>query len=102
METEVITNEAPANGMQQTVIIQQKKSNPLGTTGFVCSIIALFTGWIPVLGWILWALGAIFSCIGVFKQPRGLSIAGLVISFIGVIILVGLVGLFAVAGAAGK
>jgi len=73
----------------QTVIVNQteKKSNGLGTAGFVLALIAIFVGWIPVLGWIVWLLGLIFSFIGVFKVPRGLAIAGLVISLIGVILL---------------
>jgi len=74
----------------QTVIINQvkKKSNGLGTAGFVIALIAIFLSWVPVLGWILWLLGLIFSFIGVFKTPRGLAIAGLVISLIDIIILI--------------
>lgn len=74
---------------KQTVIINQieKKSNGLGTAGFVLALISLFLGWIPVFGWIMWVLGLIFSFIGIFKSPRGLSIAGLVISLIGFILL---------------
>lgn len=74
---------------KQTVIIQSSvsRSNGLGTAGFVLALIALFLGWIPVLGWIVWLLGLIFSACGVSKVPRGLAIAGLVISLIGVILL---------------
>jgi len=81
-------NEQSSQG--QTIIInqQQKKSNGLGTAGFVLALIALFLGWVPVLGWILWLLGLIFSFIGVFKKPKGLAIAGLVISLIGIIVLI--------------
>tara|TARA_B100000683_G_scaffold272030_1_gene314384 strand:+ start:562 stop:849 length:288 start_codon:yes stop_codon:yes gene_type:complete len=83
----------------QTIIINQvqKKSNGIGTAGFVLAIIALFLGWIPLLGWIMWLLGLIFSFIGVFKSPKGLSIAGLIISFIGIIILIVVFGAFAMA-----
>ena len=78
----------------QTIIIEQKetKKNSLGLAGFILAIIALLTGWIPVLGWIVWALGALFSFIGIFKSPRGFAIAGLIISFIGLIILIAVVG----------
>lgn len=78
------------NGSGQTIIINQeeKKSNGIGTAGFVLSIVALFVGWIPILGWLIWLLGAVLSLIGVFKQPKGLSIAGLIISFIGIILLI--------------
>ena len=74
----------------QTIIINQdeKKSNGIGTAGFVLALIALFLGWIPILGWIIWLLGLILSFVGVFKKPKGLSIAGLVISLIGIILLI--------------
>lgn len=74
----------------QTIIINQteKKSNGIGTAGFVLSLIAIFFGWIPFLGWILWLLGLIFSFIGLFKKPKGLAIAGLVISTIGFFLLI--------------
>ncbi|WP_221640926.1 DUF5067 domain-containing protein [Listeria newyorkensis] len=62
--------------------------NTLGTAGFILALIGLFTGWIPVLGWIVWVLGAVFSIIGLFKRPKGLAIAGTVISTIGVVILI--------------
>lgn len=69
-----------------------KKKNGLGTAGFVLAILALVFCWVPALDWCLWALGAIFSLIGVFKVPRGLAIAGLVLSFLGVIVIVFLLG----------
>jgi hypothetical protein len=84
----------------QTFIIQPsevKKSNGIGTAGFVLSIIALFLSWVPVLGWILWVLGLIFSFVGIFRQPKGLSIAGLVISCIALIVLIIVVGAIATA-----
>jgi hypothetical protein len=73
----------------QTIIINQSsgKSNGVGTSGFVFALIALFFGWIPVLGWILWALGLILSFAGLFKSPRGLAIAGFVISSIDLVLL---------------
>jgi len=79
----------PQNHTGQTVIINQteKKSNGIGVAGFVLALIAIFLGWVPVLGWLLWLLGLIFSFIGVFKTPKGLAIAGLVISLIGIILL---------------
>ena len=74
----------------QTVIINQvaQKSNGIGTAGFVLALIALFLGWIPYIGWVLWFLGFLFSFIGLFKKPAGLAIAGLVISLIGIIVLI--------------
>ena len=74
----------------QQIIIQQveRKGNGMGTAGFVLALLGLVFCWIPVLDWILWILGLVFSAIGVFKAPRGLEIAGLAISFIGFIILI--------------
>ncbi len=69
-------------------ITQAPKKNGLGTAGFVLALIALFLGWVPFLGWVMWFLGLLFSFIGVFKAPRGLAIAGLIISLIGIILLI--------------
>ncbi|MBT3451403.1 hypothetical protein HN448_05535 [archaeon] len=82
------------NNAGQTVIInqQEKKSNGVGTAGFVLALIALFLGWVPVLGWIVWILGLILSFVGVFKKPKGMAIAGLVISLIGIILLLTVFG----------
>ncbi|MDR0582199.1 MAG: hypothetical protein LBG31_04450, partial [Prevotellaceae bacterium] len=86
----------------QTIIINQStfQKNGLGTAGFVLALLGLIFFWVPVLNWILWILGVIFSIIGVFKVPRGLSIAGLCISFIGIILIVAVLGaLFSAAAA---
>ncbi|MDR2148925.1 MAG: hypothetical protein LBE91_20990 [Tannerella sp.] len=83
-----------------TYIINQqpvKETNGIGTAGFVLALIALFLSWVPVLDWIVWALGLIFSFIGVFRKPKGLAIAGLIISLIVVIIIVAVVGAIATA-----
>jgi hypothetical protein len=93
MSDELKNNEQKSSG--QTIIInnqQEKKSNGIGTAGFVLALIALFLGWIPVLGWILWFLGLVLSFVGVFRLPRGLAIAGLVISLIGIILLLAVFG----------
>ena len=83
----------------QTIIINQpSQKNGVGIAGFVLALIALFLGWIPVLGWILWFLGLILSFVGVFKEPRGMAIAGLVISLIGIIMILVVFG--AILGAA--
>lgn len=75
-------------GYQQIIINQQEtKKNSLGTAGFVLALLALLFCWVPVLDFILWILGAIFSVVGIFRILRGLAIAGTVISFIGIIIL---------------
>ncbi|MBW7954486.1 hypothetical protein H3C61_01605 [Candidatus Gracilibacteria bacterium] len=78
----------------QKVAIQNvvQESNGLATAGFVLALINLFISWIPAIGQILWLLAFIFSFIGVFKRPRGLAIAGLIICFINVIIFVVIFG----------
>lgn len=74
-----------------------RKNNGMGVAGFVLAIVALVFCWVPILCWILWILGLIFSFIGVFKAPRGLAIAGLVISLIDFIVLIFMLGAFAAA-----
>ena len=80
----------PTPNPQTTVIVNQteKKSNGVGLGGFILALIALFLGWVPILGWILWLVGAILSVVGLFKVPRGFAIAGTIISFIGIILLI--------------
>ena len=78
------------NSPEQKIIINQtiKKSNGLATAGFVLALISVFLSWVPALGWIMWFLGLLFSFIGVFKSPRGLAIAGLIISLFDIILLI--------------
>ena len=92
MSEEIKSNEQ--SNSAQTIIInqQEKKSNGIGTAGFILALIALFFGWIPVLGWIVWLLGLILSFVGVFNKPKGMAIAGLVISLIGIIFLLTVFG----------
>ena len=86
----------------QTIIVTQKEkeSNGAGTAGFVLAIISLFLGWVPFIGWLLWLLGLILSFVGIFKKPKGLAIAGLVISLLGFILLVFLFAGLAILGGA--
>lgn len=86
---------------RQTIIIQNQpsKGNGIGTAGFVLALIALVFCLVPILNGIVWFLGLVLSAIGIFRQPRGLAIAGLCISLIGLIILFVVVGLFAASAA---
>lgn len=63
--------------------------NTAGAVGFVFAIVGLVLGWIPFLGWLLsavpWLVGLIASFVGVFRQPKGLAVAGLIITFANVI-----------------
>ena len=77
---------------QQVILNQSGQSNGLGTAGFILSLISLIFSWIPGIGWVVWFLGALFSFIGLFKSPRGMAIAGFIISFIDFIILMSVVG----------
>lgn len=90
---EPAANAAASSGPVQQVVVNQiqKKSNGMGTAGFVLALVGLLLCWVPVLNWILWILGLIFSFIGVFKRPRGLAIAGLIITFVGLIIIVAVI-----------
>ncbi|MDT9499380.1 hypothetical protein [Capnocytophaga canimorsus] len=76
----------------RTGFIQPQKSNSMGIAGFVMALISWILVWIPVFGWIagiiFWFLGLIFSFIGIFRKPRGLAIAGLIISLIWIIFFV--------------
>ncbi len=78
------------------------QKNGIGTAGFVLALIGIFLGWVPILGWIDWFLGAVLSIIGIFRTPRGLAIAGTVLSFIDLILLMTLFGGLAMFGASMK
>lgn len=90
-------NASQERNNKTTVIVNQteKKSNGLGTAGFVLALCGIFFSWIPGFNWVLWALGFIFSFVGIFRKPKGLAIAGLVISCLDLIILIALIGVLA-------
>lgn len=75
---------------QQPIVA--KTGNGMGVAGFVLALLGLIFCWVPVIDWILWLLGVIFSVIGIFKPKKGLAIAGLVISFIGILVIFFLLG----------
>lgn len=57
----------------QTIIVNQserKRSNGLGTAGFVLALLGLIFSWVPGLGWVLWLLGLIFSFVGISSSAR--------------------------------
>lgn len=74
------------------------QKNGMGTAGFVLALLGLIFCWVPVLDWILWILGLIFSIIGVCRKPKGLAIAGLIISCLYLILVTVVIG--AIFGAA--
>lgn len=81
-----------ADNENPQVVIVEKKGNGMGTAGFVLALLGLIFCWVPVLDWILWLLGLIFSIIGMFKPKKGLAIAGLIISFIFLILVFAIIG----------
>lgn len=71
-------------------------SNGMGVAGFVLAMVSVFGTWLPYVGVFTWLLGLIFSCIGLTRRPRGLAVAGLVISLLWMavwVVLVLLVGI---------
>ncbi len=68
-----------------TVVVEDGRSNGLGTAGFVIALLGLVFCWVPFVDFVLWFLGLIFSFISMFKSPRGLAIAGFILSFIVII-----------------
>lgn len=83
------------NAQGVVLVREENKKNTAAGVGLVCAILGLLFCWLPGLGWVLWLTGLIGSIIGLFKNPRGKAIAGLLISFIDVFILIGLIGAIA-------
>ena len=81
---------APAPPPSGVPYPQPRRSNGIGTAGFVVTLVNMVLGFIPFVNFlciILWPLGLILSIIGMLKSPRGLAIAGFVLSLLGVILL---------------
>lgn len=68
------------------------RSNGIGTAGFVMALISAIFCWVPGVNWVIWFLGTLFSFIGLFKRPRGIAVAGFILSIIDVIIIVAVIG----------
>lgn len=97
-----ITMEVYDDRYNNRTVYIERRTNGLGTAGFVLAVLTIVLGWIPVFGWFTWALGLLFSFIGMFKAPRGLAIAGFVISLLGLIMILFVFALIAAAiGVAG-
>ncbi|MBR2136286.1 MAG: hypothetical protein IJ855_08750 [Bacteroidales bacterium] len=71
---------------------QPSRSNGIGIAGFILALLSLLLGWIPILGWIVWFLGLVFSLVGIFRKPRGLAVAGLIISLLAIILILAITG----------
>lgn len=75
-----------------TVVVEGNRSNGLGTAGFIIALLGLVFCWVPFVDFILWFLGFLFSFIGMFKSPRGLAIAGFILSFVVIIAIISVMG----------
>ncbi|MCM1111104.1 MAG: hypothetical protein NC336_07850 [Clostridium sp.] len=75
----------------------ERSSNGYGVAGFIFSVIAVVMSFIKVstsfmngwewIVWGVWCIGAVLSAIGVFRRPRGLAIAGLVIAIVAICVI---------------
>lgn len=77
----------------QPVMVQQKTTNPMAITGMIMGIISLFS--ICCIGWPFIVLGIIFSSIGLsqiksnpHQEGKGMAIAGLVCSIVGIVMVI--------------
>ena len=104
VEGAIIEKVTTADQQAKTTVINNyvsvpASSNTVGLVGFILSLVGLFGSWIPFIGGLAWLIGTILSIIGLFKAPRGFAIAGTIISLIGLIVLIAIVGIFAVVAA---
>lgn len=65
---------------------QTEQKNVIGLVGMVVAIVALVFSMVPVLGWILWFFGELFSVIGLFKKPRTCAVIGFILSLMGLVL----------------
>lgn len=92
----------------QTIFAQPQQptsgSNGLGIAGFILSLLGLLTScctcFVPWLG-LLSLVGLILSFIAVFRKPRGLAIAGIIMGAIGLIVVLIAVLMIALASSVG-
>jgi hypothetical protein len=80
-------NSQTQNG-NPVVVIKEKQGNRVGIAGFILALIGLIFCWVPIFSFIPWILGTILSIIGCFRNPKGLAIAGTIISFISIILII--------------
>ena len=75
-----------------TVVVEGSHSNSIGIAGFIIALLGLVFCWVPFVDLILWFLGLIFSIIGLFKAPRGMAIAGFILSFVVIFVIIAVMG----------
>lgn len=91
-EQPLYASQQPQQANQTTVIVNERRSNGFGTAGFVFALLGVILSWAPLVGFIIWFLGFLFSFIGLFKAPRGLAITGFILSILGIIIIITIFG----------
>jgi hypothetical protein len=74
---------------------QETSSNGIGLAGFIVSLVGLFLGWVPLVGWIIVIVGAILSAVGLTKQPKTFAIVGIILSGLSVLYLLVILLLYA-------
>jgi len=77
----------PATGSNNIYVQAAPQSNGIGTAGFILALLSFLFSWVPGVNFVVWFLGALFSFIGLFKRPRGLAIAGFILSFVDIIVI---------------
>lgn len=84
-----MTHHIQNNPNRPPYYIPKKEKNNVGLAGFIISLIALFYGWIPIFGWMIWFAGFILCLIGLAKYPKALAISGLIISVFSILFILG-------------
>ena len=88
----VYASRQPQHANQTTVIVNEQKSNGIGTAGFVFALLGIILSWVPLVDVVIWFLGLLLSFIGLFKAPRSLAITGFILSILGIIIIIAIFG----------
>lgn len=76
--TEELEPTTADDGPQKKVVVQQAPTNGLGTAGFIVSLLGLF-----LTCGLLSPVGLFFSGLAMFRKPRGMAFAGVVMGGIG-------------------
>lgn len=84
----------PAGRPDTVVVKERSRTNGFGTAGFVLALASVCLSWAPLAGCLIWFFGLLFSFLGLFNSPRGLAIAGFVISLVNVVLLIFVIGAF--------
>lgn len=87
-KVKVVPEQANLERAYYQYMTAKKEVNAMGIAGFILSIIGVLFGWIPLFGNVIWLIGLILSIIGLFKAPKGLAIAGTIISFVSLIFII--------------